>query len=477
MAARFVQKMHHFILQHTMIEDGETILVAVSGGADSLALLYGLHFLQPHLNCKLHVIHLNHGLRNDSTEDAEFVREHATHLDLPFTIQTVKLHHLSKQWKLSIETAGRRIRYEFYESACEQVGATKVALGHNQDDIAETVLMNLIRGTGTDGLKGIAPFRDRKFVRPLLVFTRQQIESFLNAVNLVPRQDSTNTDKTYLRNQIRHELIPILEKHYNPNIKIGLSRTADVLCAESDCLHQIVYEAFDACTHQLSQPSCVKLDREIFLGHHIALQRRILKYSIEKIHRQADNFYFDHYQAILHIINGDKPNAVIALPKGLQFKREYNQLIFENKSAETKDYSYVLNVPGNTFITTLDSEIIANIYDLSANNCPSLVDGTLEAMFDYNKVQLPLIVRNRRIGDKFQPHGMKGTKKVKDYFIDAKVASSKRKRIPLIVSNDEIIWIIGYTTNDRYKITSNTQKCLHLHYAGNEAFSENRSNF
>ena len=477
METRFVQEMHRFISQHMMIEDGETVLVAVSGGADSLALLYGLHALHTQLNCHLHVVHLDHRLRLDSATDAEFVHEHAERLGLPFTGDAVELSQLIKQWKLSVEAAGRRARYEFYESVCAKVGATKVALGHHRDDIAETVLMNLLRGTGASGLKGIAPIRDGKFIRPLAAFTRQEIESFLKSIDLVPRWDSTNTDKRYLRNRIRHELIPLLEQDYNPNIRTGLSRTADILSAESDYLDTIAHEVFDACRLSLSQSTDVVLDRKKLRQYHIALQRRILRHSIAEILGQIDDLYFEHFQAMLGLINRDNPNAVLTLPNSIQFRRAYEQLIFEKTPVETADFTYSLNVPGKTLISALNAEITAYLYDAPPSDVQSIPDGTFEAMFDCSNIQLPLTVRNRRQGDRFQPHGMQGTKKIKDFLIDAKVARCERNRIPMLVCGDEILWIIGFTTHEMFKIQPQTQRCLHLYYGKDETVSENRSDF
>jgi len=465
MKARFVPEMHRFILQHTMIEDGETVLVAVSGGADSLALLYGLHALHTQLNCHLHVVHLDHGLRPDSASDAKFVHEHAIRLGLSFTGHAVDLPLLIKQWKLSVEAAGRKARYDFYESVCTKVEATKVALGHQQDDIAETVLMNLIRGSGTTGLKGIKPIRDGRYIRPLCRFTREEIETYLKEKGIVPRQDSTNTDKRYLRNRIRHELIPLLEQDYNPNIKTGLSKTAEILRDESKYLDEIAFALYDLCRLSFIQSTNIILDRDEFLRHHIVLQRRILRHCITDIIGQVSDYSYEHYQAMLDIINVDKPNAVIALPHGLRFRRCYQQLIFENDSVKTEDFEYPLNPSGITNITALNAEISARIYNESPGGTVTIPDGTYEAMFDYSKIELPMIIRNRQEGDRFQPYGMQGTKKIKDFFIDAKVPLCERDRIPMLVCGNEILWIIGFTTNERFKVHPQTQKCLHLHYA------------
>ena len=464
METRFVREMHRFISQHTMIEDEETILIAVSGGADSLALLYGLHALQTHLNCHLHVVHLNHSLREDSAADAEFVHEHAKRLGLPFTGHTVDLHSLNKQWKLSVEAAGRKARYELYESVCAQTGATKVALGHHQDDSAETVLMNLIRGAGSNGLKGIEPVRDGKFVRPLLQFNRTEIETYLTKIDVVPRHDPTNKDTQFLRNRIRHELIPLLEQKYNPNIKTGLYRTAEIISAESAYIDEITFEAYEACKLRVPQSKDIMLDRTRFLHNHTVLQRRLIRHSIAESIGHISDFSFDHYTAILTIINGDKPNAAITLPNGLNFRRAYQQLIFESTPAHPQDYNCLLNIPGDTYISELDVEIQADLYDIPQGDISTVPDGTYEAIFDFDTIQLPLTVRNRQKGDRFQPYGMEGTKKIKDYLMDVKVPLSERDRIPMVISGNDIIWVIGFTTHEKYKILHQTQRVLQLNY-------------
>jgi tRNA(Ile)-lysidine synthase len=493
MTADFVQQMHRFILRHAMIKNGETVLVAVSGGADSLALLYSLHALHSQLNCQLHVAHLNHCLRPDADADADFVRQHAAHLGVPCTLQKAEVSHLGKQWKLSIEAAARRARYQFFEEVCERIGATKVALGHHQDDTAETVLMNLLRGSGSAGMKGIPPVRNFKFIRPLTGFTRQQIETFLASKGLVPRHDATNTDTRYLRNRIRHELIPRLESDYNPNIKLGLSRTADVLNAESEYLDTVAREAFEICrirdsdsVKALTTSENIVLDREKFQQFHIAVQRRVLRLSFFEILGSIGDLYFSHCEAMLRLIEGSAPNAALALPNSLRFQRVYQHLIFEvNINSRSpfpiESFAYPLVVPGKTFIAALNTEITAELGEIRSGETLTIPDGRYEAFFDYEKVigafatvssETPrLAVRNRRQGDRFQPYGMRGTKKIKDFMIDAKVPRYERDRTPMLVRGNQVLWVVGYTTSDPFKIHSGTRQYLYLRYASDKTVS------
>ena len=468
MKSRFVHEMHRFITENSMIQDGETVLVAVSGGADSIALLYGLHELQQQLNCHLHVVHLNHCLRENSSEDAEFVHTHANRLGLPITSHIADMRNLAEEWNLSIETAGRRARYEFFDTVCTDIGASKVALGHQKDDIAETVLMNLIRGGGSDGLKGIVPFRAGKYIRPLLTFTRQEIDAYLKSICIVPKEDPTNSDRYHLRNRIRHELLPLLKSDYNPNIMDGLNRTAAVVGSEAVLLDEITDQAFKHCLLAESQSTCIVLNREKFLHNHIAIQRRIIRHSVFQVIGTSRDFSFDHNKSILEIVNSEKPNAKITLPNGMQFSRAYEKLYFEENTQETKDYEYPLNIPGTTSIDALNTEIISKVQNISDSVPLPIANGKFAAMLDFCKIKSPLQVRNRRMGDRIQPHGMHGTKKIKDYFIDMKVPNSERNRIPMLVCGNDILWVVGFTTNEAYKIQSETHKCLHLQYGKTE---------
>jgi tRNA(Ile)-lysidine synthase len=445
-----------------MILPQETVLVGVSGGHDSLTLLYALNALRDELDCSLHVAHLNHCLRPDSAEDAAFVKTHAERLNLPISIGEIDVPQLTRQQQMSVETAARQARYQFYEDISEQIGATKIALGHHRGDQAESILMNLLRGAGATGLKGMLPVRDGKFIRPLLDFSRREIEAFIARLGLQPRQDATNLESNVLRNRIRLELIPLLEQAYNPNLQNGLVQTAKLLRAESDYLETVASEAFEVCRIKDSSPDTVVLDRLRFCEHHLAVQRRILRLAIRELSDGLGESYFSHIESMLKLIEGQSPNTALNLPNDLQFRRTYEQLHFQKSgTSSTDDFAYELTVPGCTEFPQLNARMIASIETQRSGDFP---DGKFVAVFDYDRIQSTLTLRNRRAGDRFQPFGMQGTKKVKDFLIDTKVAHQERERIPILVSQGEILWVVGHRTSEQFKVKKETKRCLYLTY-------------
>ena len=280
----------------------------------------------------------------------------------------------------------------------------------------------------------------------------------------------------------------MLENNYNPNIRIGLNRTADVLGAESEYLDTTAQAAFEACRipdpDKVAGSNSIVLDRTKFCEHHIALQRRMLRQSISEILGDISDLYFVHCEAMLNLIEGNTPNAVLALPNSVRFRRAYQHLIFERSASSesvppvgTESFTYPLTIPGKTFITALKAEIIAEVGDVPSHDALTLPDGKFEAIFDHEKLReafaeaLSLTVRNRQRGDRFQPYGMQGTKKIKDFLVDAKVPRYERDSVPLLVCGDEVLWLIGYTTSELFKIKPNTRQYLHLRYVSDESSS------
>ena len=475
MAAGFVQYTYHFIAQHQMIQPKETVLVGVSGGVDSLALLYVLHTLRPQLDCQLHIAHLDHGFREDSAGDAAYVTERANRLGIPISKDRIDVPQLMRDQKLSAEVAARRARYQFYECISERIGATKIALGHHRGDQAETVLMNLLRGAGTSGLKGMLPVRDGKFIRPLLAFSRGEIEDFVAQLGLQPRCDATNYEHNYLRNRVRLDLIPTLERAYNSNVQNTLNQTAELLQAESDYLETVAYDAFQACRIASCPPDTVVLDRCLFREHHLALRRRILRLAVAEVFGEVRDLYFNHFASMLNLIDGEVPNSVLDLPSGGEFRRAYNRVFIQKSTGSYPSFEYEVAVPGHTLLPSLDAEMIATVVEPVTNRAAmdNFPDGKFQAVFDLDRLQLPLKLRQRRDGDRFHPFGVQGRKKLKDLLIDAKVPRQERERVPVLMSRDEIIWVVGYRTSEPFKVRTETKRRLYLSYSPSTKTDQN----
>ena len=474
MAAGFVQRTHRFITQHQMIQPKDTALIGVSGGVDSLALLYALHALRHKLDCQLHVAHLDHAFREDSAGDAAYVTDQANQLGIPISRARIDVPQLMREQKLSAEVAARRARYQFYECVSDRIGATKIALGHHRDDQAETVLMNLLRGAGTSGLKGILPVREGKFIRPLLTFSRKEIEDFVVQLGLQPRRDATNYQLNHLRNRIRLELIPFLERAYNSNIQNALNQTAELLQAESDYLETLAHDTFQACRVESCTPDTVVLDRDLFREYHLALRRRILRLAIAEILGEVRDLYFNHFESMLNLIDGEAPNRTLHLPNSGEFRRAYNYIFIQKSASRHPSFEYEVAVPGHTPLPQLDAEMIATVVEGPMNyTADKFPDGKFQAAFDLDRLQLPLSLRQRRDGDRFQPFGMRGTKKLKDFLIDVKIPRQERGRVPVLMSGDEIIWVVGYRTSEPFKIRDETKHWLYLNYSHSTEIDEN----
>ena len=367
MVAGFVQHTHRFITQHQMIQPKETVLVGVSGGVDSLALLYALHTLRHQLDCQLHVAHLDHGFREASAADAVYVAERADQLGIPISSTRVDVPQLMRDQQLSAEVAARRARYQFYECVSEKIGAPKIALGHHRGDQAETVLMNLLRGAGASGLKGMLPVRDGKFIRPLLTFSRKEIEDFVAQLGLQPRCDATNYQLNYLRNRVRLELIPALERAYNSNIQNTLNQTAELLQSESDYLDALAYDAFQVCRVESATHDAVVLDLCLFREYHLALRRRILRLAVAEVFGEVRDFYFNHFESMLNLIDGEASNSALDLPNSGVFRRAYNRILIQKAVNSHVPFEYEVVVPGHTALPLLDAEMIATVVEQPMN--------------------------------------------------------------------------------------------------------------
>ena len=450
--------------KYSMILPGEKIVVGVSGGPDSMALLYLLYDMREDLRCAFHVAHLDHMLRGEESKaDAAYVTGHARKLGLPISVEAIDVRRMIMP-KESLESGARRIRYEFYERVMASVKADKVAQGHNADDQAETVMMRLLRGSGAQGLSGIPPVRDSKFIRPLIEISRSEIDEYLRQLQLTPRQDSSNLSTAYKRNKIRHELMPMLEREYSPNIKHILRQTGDILRAEDDLLTALAREAMDNCV-QYPDARTIIIRVSALSRYHLALQRRIFRLSIKMLTGDLRGFDYDHIRDLLNLALCGITGSIVSLPRGISAEKTYDGLVLRRgyqSEIPIESFDYSVKVPGETKIPNLALSIKTTEPERVCGEYKKIQpdENEFRATFDYDKIHGDLHLRNRRPGDRFQPLGMSGTKKLKDFFIDEKVPRTSRSSVPILTDGDNILWVIGYRIDDRFKITADTKTQL-----------------
>ena len=459
------------LIDHKMVEPGDTILLGVSGGPDSVALLRGLLELKQELNIELAMAHLNHGARGEESDrDARFVKDLGETLQIKTLIEKKDVAAKQAVSKNSFQEAARHLRLEFFERSMNQIGANKIALGHTSDDQVETVLMNLLRGSGLKGVGGMSPVR-HPYIRPLFYCSRPEIADFLNDRKIPYCEDSSNEKIDYLRNRIRLELIPFLREKYNPRITENLFEASGIFRADNDYLKTLEDHEFDRVVSRPGESETLNMDIEYFTALPLALKRRLVRRGIEKIKGDLRRVSFFHIQEILHLFEKAQKGKRIDLPGNLEvsclgdrveFKRiqESDSSILSDDS-KASDWMRPLNIPGETQVEkaglTLKTEIIdPGEMGFSAGQ-------SNQAFLDFDKTGDNIIIRFFQAGDRLKPLGMKGTKKLKSLFIDEKVPQEIRSTVPILTTGEnDIIWVYGTRIAHAYRVTSDTSKILFI---------------
>lgn len=450
-----LHKLLSTIERHRMIAIGDKVLVGVSGGADSIALLHMLNRLKAELKIELAVAHINHGLRGkDAHGDASYVANLCEQWGIPFFLKEVDVGQLSRAWGLSEEEVGRRVRFEFFDQVLSQLDGDKIALGHHQDDQVETILHNIIRGTGLEGLRGIKPIRDGKIIRPLLEIGRQEIERYLHGEGLSYRHDRTNDETIYTRNKLRLELIPYIDSELNARFTDSIIRMADILGAEDDFLSAYTCQLMEG--NISKEPDRVAIPIAFLQSCHLAIQRRVLRSCIEELSEVMTDIGQKHIDGVLHMCNLN-PGSTMDLPLGLIVYRDYDTLILTRESIYSHGgFDIELHIPGTVFIEDIGIDITARHVKKIRFGDPNCV------YIDGDTISHTLRVRSRIDGDRFRPFGMRGSKKLKDFFIDEKIPRYERDAIPLVVDDGNIVWVAGHQIGDDYKITEDTDTIIEL---------------
>ncbi len=446
-----------------MVAQGDKVVVAVSGGPDSVVLLHLLYCLMDDLGISLHVAHLNHMFRGAESEaDAFFVAGMARRYQLPATVEAFDVPAYLNEKRLPAQVAAREVRYRFLDEVAKNTGASKIALAHQADDQAETILINFLRGAGAAGLKGILPVRDNYFIRPLLTVRRNEIERYCDEMRLPFRRDSSNLKPVYLRNRIRMELLPLLENEYNPGIISALLRLGEICREEDAYLEEQAVKAYRSAGKNDGH-GMISLSLDQLKEMPKAVLRRVLRLAWRDLTGSGRDLSFGHTKAALDLLDSEITGSSAALPAGIVVTRSYATL---DLSAERKKplpgyYIYPLKVPGSTYIPELDLTVRATVKTVEAAPEPRSLPAT-EAVLDFNKLPRQIFVRRRVKGDVFCPYGRKSTEKLKDFLIKQKVSRAERDYLPLVCTPEEIIWIGGIRIGEKWKIDSSTTKILHL---------------
>ncbi len=459
------RKVLDFVRGRHLVDKGARLVVAVSGGPDSVCLLNTLVSLRARLGVTLHVAHLDHGLRGaDSAADAAYVAELARGLGLPATIERRDVRAYQAQQRLSPEEAAREVRYAFLGHVAAATGSQAVAVGHTLDDNVETILMHVVRGSGVAGLRGLLPSNELDIdgqtvclVRPLLPVTREETAAYCQELGLAPRTDATNFSREPFRNRVRHELIPLLQS-YNPRIKEALLRTAGIAADETTFLESEARLCWDRLSQR--QPPGIVLRAGISLLPP-AVQRLLLRRAVQTLAGTLKDFESGHVEDMLELL-GKAPGKRLHLPDGLVFSVEYDCYVLSYAPAALCPFPEIdgelsLSVPGQVRIGGWSIRASVTPTRSGPGN-----EDAWSAYLDLDEVGNSITIRARRSGDCFQPLGMSGPVKLKDFMINAKVPRMWRPRVPVFASPRGIIWVGGWRIDERVKITAQTKWVLHL---------------
>ncbi len=467
------EQVSDFIKKHRLLNRGERVVIGISGGPDSLCLLDSLH----HLGYPLICAHLDHGLRQESSDEAAYVKSIAQSYNLPFEIERQDVA-VKAGSGVSLEEAARLARYNFLVRVARKNDVQVIATGHTADDQVETVLMHFLRGTGPSGLRGMLPdtpldswvgipdAQGIRLIRPLLSLNRGQTEGHCQAMGLEPVIDSSNMDQTFFRNRIRHELLPLLET-YNPGIRQILLRLARIMTAEVDLLAEMVASDWASVFESMGE-SALLLRVESMERKPLALQRALLRSAIQKLRPSARDVSFDTIERGLQFVSDPIRPASRPLIAGLMLKdlgeeillyHTDSPVIFDRLPQLIGDAQMEVPIPGEVELAggwklTAASESIApGSYQTYLN----AQEGDFAAI-DESSVSTPLSVRTRVPGDRIQPLGLEGTTKVSDIMINNRIPDLARARWPIVVSGDEVVWVAGIRMSHLFRLTEETSR-------------------
>ena len=457
---KFTSKVFSFIKENGMLSPDDTVVVGFSGGADSTALLNVLYDLKDILRFNLAAIHINHGIRKEATEDEEFSRSFCSERGIPFKAVSVDVPAMARELKLTEEEAGRRARYEAFNAYAKELSANVIAVAHHQNDVAETLLMNLTRGCGLHGAAAIRPLRDN-IIRPLLCVDRKDIEEYLQEKNISFCTDMTNFENVHTRNIIRNRIIPELDEGVNPKSVSHMARAAMSFEKADEFVRSYTEKVFAETAEVLG--NFVNIDVRALSEEADIIRENVVLMAFEQLVKSRKDIGFAHVDAVLSLMRDLSGTASVDLPYGLRAVRSYDILKLgpsENRTEDAGDINLSLTEGEETEIVIpgLGRARIAVIPYDAQKEVPTQ---TYTKWLDYDRIQAVSFRKRRpddyiRISQKKELH----SKQLSKLMTDEKVPRDERESMYILCDGDEVLWLPGYRLSDAYKVSGTTKRVL-----------------
>jgi len=470
-----LDRIHQFMKENNMIASQDTIIVGVSGGADSVCLLTILKELQKSIGFSIIVVHINHCIRgHESDMDQEFVRKLCQKYEVEFKAFSVEIQKIAEQEKISVEEAGRKARYRIFQevlSVSAEGSSGKIAVAHHMDDQGETILMNVLRGSGIKGVCGMQPVRGN-IIRPLLCVRRREIEHYLELKGQMFRTDSTNLDNDYTRNRLRNVVFPFLEENVNLHSIENICGMAQMVSEAESYIERQAIVAKSKCV-SINQDNTHTINIPLFSENDIIIKKYIIRKVLDELAGRLKDIYKIHIESILELENKQVGSQVDIAYKIIA-KRGYNEIVIYKKS--NREEHICQNLPKDIVNEERTSVSIEDRYYVKkegfirfnkADFCKlyefeKIIGNDYTKVFDYDKIKFTLQLRTRQTGDYIQIDENGGNKKIKDFFIDCKVPKDYRDRVLLLADGNCILWIVGFRMSEGYKISNKTNKFLQV---------------
>ncbi len=466
-----LERIRAYVEKNHMLSPGDSVVAGVSGGADSVCLLFVLHELQKAIPFHILVVHIDHGIRLEAKEDAAYVKSICEELELPFFLIEKDVEEIAKQQGLSTEEAGRKVRYEAFAHILEQhakealeQGKAKIAIAHNSNDRAETMLFHLFRGSGLAGLCGIKAVRDN-IIRPLLCVERWEIEAYLNKRGIKYCIDSTNEEDTYTRNKIRHHILPYAENNIVKGAIGHMANTADILVETQEFIEQAVEKAYMQAITTINSEK-VSAQCSFFDEYHVLIRKQLILRCLEQMASTKRDITAAHINSVDGLFT-EIGNREIHLPYEICVRREYDKVFFEKHQTkqEEKSQEWII-CPENGYSVEVPRLGILDFTLIESSENQNIPENQYTKWFDYDKITKCLSVRNRRIGDFLTINESLSKKTIQNYMVDEKIPKRMRDSLWMLADGEHIIWVIGYRISQQYKVSKSTKRILQVQLRG-----------